>query len=208
MKLFKKIESLCADLEKEFDHIPNKRKEELTELRRFFKNKFEANEVAKAIVICTHNSRRSHIGQLWLLIASEFYDLPKVESYSGGTEATAFNPRAVQAIKKAGLKVKTDNPYSSNPIYHIRWSRGMKPYLAFSKKYESAPNPKTDFGAIMVCNSADEACPIVQGASFRLPLPYEDPKAFDDTPLESEKYMERFQQIGRDILWMFSGLKL
>lgn len=205
MKLFKKIESLCIDLEKEFDHIPKKRKEELAELRGFFKNKFEANEVAKAIVICTHNSRRSHIGQLWLMIASAYYDLPKVESYSGGTEATAFNPRAVQASKKAGLKVKTDNPNSSNPIYQIRWAIGMKPYLAFSKKYESAPNPKADFGAIMVCNSAAEACPIVRGASFRLALPYEDPKAFDDTPLESEKYMERFRQIGRDVLWMFSG---
>ena len=207
MKLFKKIDTLCNELENEFDQIPKKRKKELIELRAFFKNKFEAKETAKAIVICTHNSRRSHMGQLWLMIASAFYNLPKVESYSGGTEATAFNPRAVKAVKKAGLKVETDNPNGSNPIYQIRWSRGMKPYLAFSKKYESAPNPKANFGAIMVCNSADEACPIVHGASFRLPLPYEDPKAFDDTPLEAAKYMERFRQIGRDVLWMFEGLK-
>lgn len=207
MKLFKKIETLCDELIEEFDRIPETRKKELGNLRQFFKKKYGEKETPKAIVICTHNSRRSHMGQLWLNIASSYFNLPKVESFSGGTEATAFNPRAVKAVKKAGLEVDTQNPSSSNPNYQIRWSEEMESYLAFSKKYETSPNPKEDFAAIMVCDSANEACPIVAGAAYRIALPYEDPKAFDNTSLEAEKYMERFRQIGREFLWLFSGLK-
>ena len=47
-----------------------------------------------------------------------------------------------------------------------------------------------------------KVCPIVAGADFRIALPFEDPKAFDDTPLESEKYTERCRQIGREMLYV------
>lgn len=208
MKLFSKIEALCEELVSEFDQIPQSRKEELIELRQFFKEKYEAKETPKAIVICTHNSRRSHIGQLWLKIASTYYGLPEIESFSGGTEATAFNPRAVKATIKAGLDINTSNAAADNPTYHIKWTDDMTPYLAFSKKYEDAPNPKEGFLAIMVCNSANEACPIVHGSERRIALPYKDPKAFDNTPQEEEKYTERFRQIGREFLWIFEDLKL
>ena len=207
MELFSKIKSLCDELVTEFDQIPADRKKELTELRQFFKQKFESKATPKAIVICTHNSRRSHMGQLWLNIGSAYYELPNVESFSGGTEATAFNPRAVKAVKAAGLEVNANNLEDSNPIYQIRWSSNMDNYEAFSKKYADKPNPREDFLAIMVCNSANEACPIVHGAELRVPIPYEDPKAFDDTALEQEKYTERFRQIGREFLWIFEGLK-
>ena len=37
--------------------------------------------------------------------------------------------------------------------------------------------------------------------------PYDDPKAFDDTPAEAEKYDERSQQIAREMLYIFSKAK-
>ena len=206
--MFKEIKSLCEELEKEFDQITPERKKHLLALSLFFQKKFKAKETAKAIVICTHNSRRSHLGQLWLSVGAEHFGLPKVESYSGGTEATAFNPRAVSAAKKAGFKIEADDPKATNPIYSVCWNDEMNPYQAFSKKFDDTPNPTTDFAAIMVCTSADEGCPFVSGNTFRIALPYDDPKAFDDTDLEAAKYTERLRQIGREVLWMFSMVKV
>ncbi len=202
--MFQEIKSLCEELEKEFHLIEPERKKHLLALSQFFKKKFEAKETAKAIVICTHNSRRSHLGQLWLSVAAAYFGFPKIETYSGGTEATAFNPRAVTAAQKAGFKIEADDPKATNPIYSVSWNDEMNPYQAFSKKFDDAPNPTTDFAAIMVCTSADEGCPFVSGNTFRIALPYDDPKAFDDTALEAAKYTERLRQIGREVLWMFS----
>jgi len=205
--MFKELKSLCEELEKEFHLIEPERKKHLLALSLFFQKKFDAKETAKAIVICTHNSRRSHLGQLWLSVGAEHYSFPKIKTYSGGTEATAFNPRAVTAAKKAGFKIETKNPEATNPRYEIQWNSNMEPYQSFSKKFDDAPNPTSDFAAIMVCTSADVGCPFVSGNTFRIALPYDDPKAFDDTDLEAAKYTERLRQIGREMLWMFSMVK-
>lgn len=200
LTLFGQIEMLCQELEQEFDLIPVARKEKLLLLRDYISRKIEANETPQLIVICTHNSRRSHIGQLWLAIAADYFQLPPIHTFSGGTEDTAFNIRAVRAFQEIGFDIKSKEG-AENPIYEVTWKKGMTPYLAFSKKYDSNPNPKEKFAAIMVCTEADVGCPIVQGCDFRLALPYEDPKAFDDTDLEEEKYIERIRQIGREILF-------
>ena len=141
------------------------------------------------------------MGQLWLAVAAEYLGLPTLTSFSGGTEATAFNHRSVAALKKCGLEIHSEDDKASNPLYEVRWKKEMQPYSAFSKKFSDAPNPSEAFAAIMVCSEADEACPFVPGAEFRLALPFEDPKAFDNTELESEKYSERAAQIAREILF-------
>ena len=55
----------------------------------------------------------------------------------------------------------------------------------------------------MVCSDADEACPFVPGAELRLSMPYDDPKAFDGTPMEEAKYDERSRQIAREMFFAF-----
>jgi len=198
------IYNFCQKLEKEFHLIPEARKETLLSLSNYISSKYQDNQIPKLIVICTHNSRRSHIGQLWAAVGSDYYQLPKLQSFSGGTESTAFNPRAVKALQGIGFHIATQDKNAKNPIYEIKWTEDMPVYQAFSKKYESAPNPTDNFAAIMVCTQADEGCPVVLGCDFRLSLPYDDPKAFDDTDLESSKYAERVQQIGREILFSLS----
>jgi len=200
------IFSYCESLETQFDQIPPLRKTELLKLRDYISKKYHHKETPQAIIICTHNSRRSHMGQIWLSIGADYFDLPTILTYSGGTEATAFNPRAVAAIQKVGIQVNIAREDSSNPLYHLTWSENQVPYSAFSKKYDTPPNPTTDFAAIMVCTSADEGCPIVSGCDFRLALPFEDPKAFDDTNLESQKYDERCEQIGREMLFVMKNI--
>jgi protein-tyrosine-phosphatase len=160
-------------------------------------------EKAKLIYICTHNSRRSHFGQIWAATAAEYYGISNVESYSGGTESTAFNERSVAAVRRAGFEVMKTTE-GTNPIYHAKYDENGKQIVAFSKKYNDAANPQNDFCAIMTCNSADQACPVVFGASLRVATQYEDPKAFDDTPKEANMYDERCKQIATETLYLFS----
>lgn len=205
--LIPSIHSFCQELEEEFDQISTIRKEKLIQLSSYISNKFNKDEVPKLIVICTHNSRRSHIGQILLAVGTDYFQLPKIQTFSGGTEATAFNLRAVQAFRKLNFSISSKEK-ASNPIYQISWKANMSPYQAFSKSYRETPNPQQDFAAIMVCSEADEGCPLVLGSDFRIALPFDDPKAFDGTDLEASKYEEKIREIGREMLFVLSKVKL
>ncbi len=202
--MYKNTLEHCQNLEKEFDQIPSERKDTLRSLSDYIAGKIEEGVTPRINVICTHNSRRSHLGAIWMATAANYYKLPEVETYSGGTEATAFNKNAVEAIKRAGFDVSVSEVTSSNPKYDISWSEGMVPYQAFSKKYDEAPNPKKGFAAVMVCTDAETACPNVEGADFKLSIPFNDPKASDGTAKEAQTYDEACRQIGREFLFVLS----
>lgn len=153
----------------------------------------------------THNSRRSHLAQIWAQAAALHYRVPGVEVYSGGTEATAFNPRAVAALRRAGFDIQASaDGNGSNPRYLVRFGGRSEPLECFSKIYSQPPNPQADFCAVMTCSEADRNCPLVAGATVRIALPYDDPKAFDGNPQESAAYDERCRQIAREMLYVFS----
>lgn len=198
-KIIKYIDSL----EKRFDEIPEERKELLSSLTKYINNKVKNNSIVNLTFICTHNSRRSHMSQIWAQTAADYYEIPNVKCYSGGTEATAFNPRAVKAVRKVGFKIE-QNDESENPTYLVHFSEGKEPLQCFSKVYNDEFNPNKDYAAIMTCSDADENCPVVFGAEERFPIRYEDPKEFDDTELEELKYLERFEQIGIEMLFVFN----
>jgi arsenate reductase (thioredoxin) len=190
----------------EFDQIPAERKAELRKLATYVRGRLAASQPAQLTFICTHNSRRSHLGQLWAAAGAAYYGVPNVATFSGGTEATAFNPRAVAALQRAGFKV-TKLSEDSNPQYQVVLGEGLEPELCFSKIYDQAPNPTSDYCAVMTCSQADKACPVVRGAAMRVAIPYDDPKAFDGTPQEAAQYSERCAQIAREILYLFSQVK-
>lgn len=54
---------------------------------------------------------------------------------------------------------------------------------------------------------ADESCPLVVGASARIPLHYEDPKISDGTPEETATYDARSKQIATEMLYVFARVK-
>ncbi|MCK5458052.1 MAG: hypothetical protein KAI45_13070 [Melioribacteraceae bacterium] len=171
----------------------------------YISNKIKDGNEISLTFICTHNSRRSHMAQIWAQTSAEYYGIPNVNCYSGGTEATAFNFRAVEAVKKAGFKIeKLDE--SDNPIYFVYYSDDKEPLKCFSKVYNDSFNPQNDYAAIMTCSDADENCPVVFGAEARFPIRYNDPKEFDGTELEEKKYQERFDQIGTEMLLAFSNI--
>lgn len=204
--MYESVNRTIQDLEKQFDLIPEDRKKDLNELAMYIERKVHSGEKVDLTFICTHNSRRSHISQIWAQTSAAYYGIPNVQCYSGGTEATAFNPRAVKAMKTAGFHI-TQKSNDSNPVYAVSYSDAALPVMAYSKKYDDLDNPQQNFGAIMTCSHADANCPIVRGAEKRFSIPYEDPKAFDGTSREEEMYNERVQQIGREMLYAFSMIK-
>ena len=187
-----------------FDRIPGDRKVELAKVADYIRERLSRSQPAELTFICTHNSRRSHLSQIWAQVAAEFYGLKGVATYSGGTEATAFNPRAVAAMQRCGLKIVADDPSASNPRYSVFTSDSASPQVCFSKAYGDAPNPSTGYCAVMTCSQADDACPLVMGCDLRMPIRYEDPKVADDTELEAQRYDERCAQICGEMLYMMS----
>jgi arsenate reductase (thioredoxin) len=204
--LFPPLTRTVEHLTKQFDQISSERKERLDELAQFVDGKNRTGDVANLNFICTHNSRRSHLAQLWAQAAAHYYGISNVMCYSGGTEATAFNPRAVKAMQGVGFAIIAFGGSAENPVYESRYSENAPAVRAFSKKYDDPFNPGKDFAAIMTCSHADENCPLVVGASARIALTYDDPKAFDGTAQESAKYTERVHEIGREILYAFSRI--
>jgi hypothetical protein len=138
------------------------------------------------------------------MAAAEYYQIPQIETYSGGTEVTAFNPRAVAAMQRAGFLIASGE--GANPRYKVSTSEAGASVTCFSKKYNDASNPAANFAAIMTCSQADAECPFIPGASFRLALPYLDPKEADGTPEETARYDARCREIGREIMYAFSRL--
>ena len=156
--------------------------------------------------ICTHNSRRSHLSQVWAQALSSYYNIPNVNCYSGGTEATALFPKIVETLSKSGFKI-TKLSSEVNPVYSIKYAEQVHPVIGFSKVYDHSFNPKGNFAAIMTCSQADENCPFVSGAEKRIPLTFEDPKAYDHTPMQAAKYEERSLQIATELYYVFSMVK-
>lgn len=186
--------------------IPTERKESLDLIAAFVKERKAEDKTADLTFICTHNSRRSHLSQLWAATAAWSFGQDHVRTYSGGTEVTAFNPRAVAAVQRAGFNVLT--PAGMNPVYQVSFTKDRNPEDCWSKKYDDPVNPQKDFCAVMTCSEADTNCPIVRGALDRVSLPYNDPKEADGTPEEAARYDERCLQIAAEMWYVMQQAAL
>lgn len=203
--LFPGIASAINQLQPE--QIPTDRKASLQSLADYIQTKVAANQPVRLHFICTHNSRRSHLAQIWAQTMAYYFGLKQVVCYSGGTEATALFPAVVKTLKETGFAIQKLSE-GSNPIYAIKYAANELPILGFSKTLDDDFNPTSDFAAVMTCDSAKEACPVVLGANAIIPITYEDPKIFDNTPQQGEKYTQRSLQIATELLYVFSQIKL
>ncbi len=183
--------------------IPSSRVEILQDIINHINKKRDVGEMVKLNFICTHNSRRSQMAQVWAQTAAAYYNIP-VKCYSGGVESTEFNTNAVDTLLRVGFKISKEG--EENPAYEVRFSDDSEPVYCCSKVYDDASNPQSSFAAIVTCSDADENCPYIPGAEKRISLRYEDPKEFDNTALMREKYAERSRQIGREMFYVFSKI--
>jgi len=206
MNLYSNLNNSIINLIKEFNLITDTRKQELENLSLAIDESLTKFGKAEITVICTHNSRRSQLGQLWIKTAALHYGINNINTFSGGTEANLYNCRLVNAIKSYGFKVKKFDE-NANPKYHILLGETDESIdIFYSKVYSENYNPQTNYIAMMVCSQADEGCPFVTGAFKRISLPYLDPKEFDDTEFESIKYLEKVKEIGREMFYMISKI--
>ncbi|MFD2602731.1 arsenate-mycothiol transferase ArsC [Flavobacterium suzhouense] len=202
--LFPEINNVVNNIE--FESISKERKEILQPLINYIQGKSTENKQIRLNLICTHNSRRSHLAQIWAQTAAAHYRVQNVYCYSGGTEATAMFPVVADTLKNTGFKIQSLSE-GSNPIYAVKYAENEHPVIAFSKAYYDDFNPEEEFAAIMTCSQADGGCPFITGAEKRIAITYEDPKAFDNTPEQAEKYKERSLQIASEMFYVFSQIK-
>jgi arsenate reductase len=200
--LFPEIKLLCEELSQQFSTLPEARKQNLRLIADYIQAKKDASESVNLVYICTHNSRRSHFGQTWSAVAAAYYRFSNVHTFSGGTEATAFHPNAIEALRELGFQVE-GNASESNPVYTVKFG-DHESTECFSKVYDHISNPQAGFAAIMTCSDAEENCPFIPGVELRVATTYNDPKAFDGTSEQQQAYRERSNQIALETLYVFS----
>jgi len=198
--MFDKIQALTDGFEE--SHISPSRKEALERFSEYLVESLQSKTVVPLIFICTHNSRRSHLAQIWAQTMAWHFGLYNIQCYSGGTEVTAVYPSIIKALGTQGFQTVALSQ-GNNPVYAVKYYENVSPLVCFSKKYHDVFNPKSGFGAIMTCSSADIGCPFVPGAEARFSIPYEDPKKYDHSPEENEKYIDKSVEIGREMWWVF-----
>ena len=199
---YESLESIIADLP--IAQIAPQRMSVIDQMVDYIVQKIKSNQEVRLNFICTHNSRRSQFSQIWAQTATDYYEIPAF-CYSGGVEVTAFNERAVAAIRRDGFKVVQKG--DENPVYFVFHGEDSEPIVTFSKVYDDPLNAQKGFAAVMTCDHADENCPFIPGAEARIPLRFEDPKAFDDTDLEERMYTQRSHQIGAELFLIFQKVK-
>lgn len=200
------LQPYVQEVASELDLVPSERRVVLDRIAADITTQLQAGKPAQLTFICTHNSRRSHMSQIWAQTAAYYYGLDQVQAYSGGTEATACNCRTVTAMRRAGFEIE-DATAGENPLYLVRYASDRPPIRTYSKLYNADDNPRDNFIALMTCSAADKSCPIVKGAIERHAIHYMDPRICDDTPTETTAYNERCREISREMFYIMSHVR-
>lgn len=202
-RMYGRIHSVIALTEHEA--ITEARKGQLQTLIDYINVKREKGEPVRLNFICTHNSRRSQFSQIWAAVAAHHFGI-RIESFSGGVEVTECNTRTISSLMRMGFVIESGE--GMNARYSVRFSNTAEPVILFSKLYDDAINPEDGFAAIMTCSHADENCPLVTGCEQRISLRYNDPKAYDDSPMEEVMYDYRSYQIATELIYVFSQVRV
>ncbi|MCR1795631.1 MULTISPECIES: hypothetical protein [Leptospira] len=205
--LFEPLKLFLQKRETEYSQISEDRKKTLLQFSESIKLSLAENNLSELVFVCTHNSRRSQIAQMLMLTSAEYLGISGIGAYSGGTEVTALHHNSAIALGRIGFKVEAEETKDSNPKYWISFKSEMISITAYSKLYSDAVASKQKFIAVMVCSSADEACPFVPGAFARISLPYSDPKDFDTSPDPIQAYIRTCEEIGREMLFVLSNVR-
>ncbi|BDD11434.1 arsenate reductase (plasmid) [Fulvitalea axinellae] len=209
MKLLSKLDKYIAEVALELAAVPANRVSEIERLAESIKSTLRIRDFVNLSFICTHNSRRSHIAQVWAgALAVHFgFDEKRIRTFSGGTVITVPNVRVISGLRRAGFEVDPIT-CSKGPAYLVTFAPDYPPIKLYSKLYDDPSNPKQDFYAIITCQEANKACPAGIGTDHRSLLKYEDPQRYDDTPLEDIMYDKCIREIGREMYLLMSKVRV
>lgn len=186
--------------------ITAERKKQLQPVVSYLKQTIAIGQSPQLLFVCTENSRRSMLAQVWSEIAAEYFDVKDFGAHSAGSKATALHPNTLAALKRSGLQISVLSE-GSNPRYSTAVSESRPPLLLYSKEVNDAALPEKNFAAVMVCVDDAEACPFISNASARIPLPYSDPKKFDGTNEMESAYDRCSLQIAAEMMWVMEQVK-
>ena len=187
--------------------IAEERKARLQPLIEYIQTKVALGALVNLNFICTHNARRSHLAQIWAQTMACYFKIDSLFCFSGGTEATALYPSVKDTLERQGFEFEITSA-GENPHYQIVFSGDEPAIIAFSKKYDAPFNPSSNFAAIITCSQADENCPMIVGAEKKILMRYEDPKIYDYSPQETEKYTACSLQIACEMYFVFSEINI
>jgi len=202
--MFEKLKFVIDQLDEK--SVNSERQSSLKPLTNYIEGKLINNRKVSLNFICTHNSRRSHLAQVWAQTIANYFNFDNIFCYSGGTESTTINTAVLKALIHSGFEIEKISE-NENPVYNIKYSLHQIPIKCFSKCFYHSFNPSTDFAAILTCSDAEKECPYISGADIRILMPFEDPKSYDNTSQQDEKYLERSLQIATQMKYIFSKLK-
>jgi arsenate reductase (thioredoxin) len=197
-----RLSDYVGDRSREFGLIEPERREALLELVAYINTVKATGKPVRLTFICTANSRRSQLAEIWAATAAAHYDVPHIETYSGGTGVSAFNKRISRTLTGAGFEVIMRPGFNSQ--VQVRYSDREPPIFCYSKVHNDPVNPREDYIAVVLCDDAEEACPVMPGATYRVFIPYVDPRLSDHSDDEREAYHERNAQIAREMLFVMS----
>lgn len=200
--MYTQLDNYIQTCIEETKSLPLERRDTLDKISAYVTEKSKVESVVNLVFICTHNSRRSHLAQVWAHTAAAYYGKNFIRSYSAGTEVTAMNPRALAALIRVGFQETHEISTDENHQYFISYEDNAEPIKCYSKTYESEANPQENFAAVMVCDDAEQNCPFIPGADLRILLSYRDPKEADNTSEEIQRYDERCKQIATELLYL------
>jgi len=181
--------------------ISDDRKALLTTIATKIASELSDREKLNLNFICTHNSRRSQMGQVWAFFAANYFDL-NIKAFSGGTETTAFFRNTVKTLQSVGFNFNVIDFSHQNPKYSIGFKGTDKTITEYSNKFDDEAN-EYQYIAITTCGHADENCPFIPDAIHRFHMPFVDPKSSDNTPQQNEKYLETNKQIAGEVFIIF-----
>ena len=201
--LYPQLKLFCDSLTQQYNSIPDERKIVLQTIAQYIQAKQNNNQKTNLVYICTHNSRRSHFGQVWATVAAYYYGIKNIQTFSGGTEVTAFNANAISALRNQGFTIETNNEPIINPHFKVYYTDNLY-CKCFSKIYDDDVNPKEYFAAIMTCGHAETNCPFIPFCELRVSTTYNDPKIADNTAIQEETYYNRSKEIATEQFYLFS----
>ena len=184
-----------------------RRRDRLDALAAHLRERYQVGMTLRVTVICTHNSRRSHLAQVWLAHWLATYRIP-AEIHSAGTEVTAVYPAIVSTLREADFDIRpADSSETDNPRYLLRLAADGEPLSLYSKRLDDPALPAFDFTALLVCDGAAEACPVVAGAEARFVLPFRDPKWSDGTTEMAAAYRTASEEINESMKYLANRIQ-
>jgi len=199
--LFPHLKSYMDSIIGESEKINDQRKSQLQPVMDYVLNVISGGREPQLLFVCTQNSRRSMFTQVWAQLAGWVCGIKNFHSHSAGSELAALHSNTRDALIRAGIKIDQLTG-GENPLYRAVFSEAFPSMYLFSKQVNFSENPKKDFGAVLVCVEDAETCPFIPSAEVRIPLPYDDPKKFDDTDQIAAAYDRSSQQIASEMFYV------